>query len=173
MRTLVLGLGNPLLSDDGVGLRVAAELRKRLARAADVEIDEDYYGGLRLMERMVGFDRAIVVDAIRTGAPPGTIRRLRADELPTQHSASAHDANLSTALDFGRRVGVRLPDPERIELFGIEAADVATFNERCTDPVEAAVPRAVEAVLTALDQGGARDDLDGTAAPVSVLHRSQ
>ncbi len=57
MKTLVLGLGNPLLGDDAVGLRVAASLRGRLP--PDVELDEDYCGGLRLMERLAGYDRAV------------------------------------------------------------------------------------------------------------------
>ena len=78
MKTLVIGLGNPLVTDDSVGLRVAAELKTRLAGRPDVEVGEDYWGGLRLMERLVGSDRAIVIDAICTGAPPGTIHCLTA-----------------------------------------------------------------------------------------------
>jgi len=137
MKTLIIGLGNPLVTDDSVGLRVAAELKGLLAERPDVEVTEDYWGGLRLMERMVGYDRAIVVDAISTGAPPGTI--------------SAHDVNLPTALAFGRRAGVELPDDEQILLVGIEVEDIVNFGENCTPSVQAAVPRAVEDVLRALD----------------------
>jgi hydrogenase maturation protease len=151
MKTLILGLGNPLVSDDSVGLRVAEELKTRLAGRTDVEVSEDYWGGLRLMERMIGFDRAIVVDAIQTGAPPGTIHLLAPDDIPTQRSASAHDVNLSTALEFGRQAGARLPKNSHIRLVGIEAEDVLTFGQRLTPAVQAAVPRAVDAVLEALD----------------------
>jgi hydrogenase maturation protease len=151
VKTLILGLGNPLITDDSVGLRVVEQLKPLLADRADVEVSEDYWGGLRLMERMIGFDRAIVVDAIQTGAPPGTIHLLTADGIPTQRSASAHDVNLSTALEFGRRAGVSLPENSQIRLVGIEAEDVLSFAERCTPSVRAAVPRAVEAVLKALD----------------------
>jgi hydrogenase maturation protease len=150
VRTLVLGLGNPLLTDDGVGLRVARELRALLAARPEVDVGEDYHGGLRLMERMIGYERAVVVDAIRTGGTAGTVRSLALDELPTRHGASAHDADLSTALELGRRAGVHLPERRSVLLVGIEAADVTTFGERCTAEVEAAVPRAVEAVLAAL-----------------------
>ena len=59
MKTLVLGLGNPLVSDDSVGLRVAAELKSRLADRPEINVDEDYWGGLRLMERLVGYQRAV------------------------------------------------------------------------------------------------------------------
>jgi hydrogenase maturation protease len=151
MKTLVIGLGNPLVSDDSVGLRVAAELKHRLADRTDVEVDEDYWGGLRLMERMIGYDRVIIVDAICTGAPPGTIHHLTPDAVPTQRSASAHDVNLPTALEFGRRAGMLLPENQSILLVGIEAKDVLTFSEACTPEVQEAVPRAVQEVTEALD----------------------
>ena len=150
MKTLILGLGNPLVTDDSVGLRVVERLKPLLVDRTDVEVSEDYWGGLRLMERMIGFDAAIVIDAIQTGAPPGTIHLLAPDDISTQRSASAHDVNLSTALEFGRRAGAHLPKNDRIRLVGIEAQDILTFGEQCTPAVRAAVPQAVEAVLNAL-----------------------
>jgi hydrogenase maturation protease len=147
MKILVLGLGNPLVTDDSVGLRVAARLKPLLENRPDVEVSEDYRGGLRLMERMVGFDRAIVIDAICTGAPPGTIHRLTPASIATQRSASSHDVNLPTALALGRTAGLALPRDEDIALVGIEAEDVLTFGERCTPAVEAAIGPAVEEVL--------------------------
>jgi hydrogenase maturation protease len=150
MKTLVLGLGNPLVTDDSVGLRVAAELKPLLADRPDIEVDEDFWGGLRLMERMAGFDRAIVIDAIQTGAPPGTIHFLTPASIPTQRSASVHDVNLPTALAFGRQAGLHLPRDESILLVAIEAADILTFGDRCTPAVAAAIPAAVQAVLDAV-----------------------
>jgi hydrogenase maturation protease len=150
-RILILGLGNPLVTDDSVGLRVAAELKDRLAGRPDVEVGEDYWGGLRLMERMAGYDRVVVIDAIQTGAPPGTIHRLAIGDIPTQRSASSHDVNLPTALALGRQAGMKLPEDRDILLVGIEAADILTFGEHCTPAVAEAVPRAVEEVLRALN----------------------
>ena len=147
MKTLILGLGNSVVTDDSVGLRVARELMPLLADRPDVEVAEDCWGGLRLMERMIGFDRAIVIDAICTGAPPGTVHLLTPDGIPTQRSASAHDVNLATALEFGRRADAHLPKNEHIRLVGIEAEDILTFGEQCTPAVQAAIPRAVETVL--------------------------
>ena len=151
MKTLVLGLGNPLVTDDSVGLRVVARLKPLLAQRPDVEVAEDYWGGLRLMERMMGFDRAIIIDAICTGAPPGTLHRLTPDSIPTQRSASSHDVNLPTALAFGRQAELHLPDDEQILLVGIEAEDILTFGEECTPAVAAAIPGAVREVLDALE----------------------
>ena len=151
MKTLVLGLGNPLVTDDSAGLRAAAELKALLSDRPDIEVDEDYWGGLRLMERMAGYDRAIVIDAIITGDPPGTIHHLTPNSIPTQRSASAHDLNLPTALAFGRQAGVPLPDDENILLVGIEVEDIVNFGEKCTPAVQAALPRVVEDVLQALN----------------------
>ena len=152
MKILVLGLGNPLVTDDSVGLRVAAELKSRLADRPEVVVSEDYWGGLRLMERMAGFDRAIVIDAICTGAPPGTIHRLTPGSIPTQRSASTHDVNLATALALGRTAGLHLPRDEDILLVGVEAEDILSFGEQCTPAVAAAIAPAVEEVVCAVDE---------------------
>jgi len=152
MKTLILGLGNPILRDDSVGLRVAQEVERLLPTSPDVEVGLDYWGGLRLMERMIGFDRAIVIDAICTGAPPGTIHLLNPADIPTQRSASVHDVNLSTALELGNQAGAHLPPTKDILLIGVEAADVQTFDESLTPEVEDALPAAVEAVMTALGE---------------------
>lgn len=148
---LVIGLGNPILTDDGVGLHVIATLRGRVGDRGDVDLAEDTHGGLRLMERLVGYRRAIIVDAIRTGAPAGTIFELTMGALPTAHSASSHDASLSTALAVGRAAGAPLPEDEHIRLVAIEAADVHTLDECCTPAVRAAIPRAVDRVCALLD----------------------
>lgn len=153
MRTLVLGLGNPLLKDDSIGLRVVEALRPHLANAQRIEVDVDYWGGLRLMERMIGYDRAIIVDAICTQqALPGTLHWLKVNDLPTQRSASSHDMTLPTALEMGRQAGAHLPSDEHILLLGIEAADVQSFSEELSPDVEKAIPAAVDALLERLSQ---------------------
>jgi hydrogenase maturation protease len=148
MKTLIIGLGNPLLRDDSVGLRVVQMLREISADHPNIVITEDYWGGLRLMEQMVGYDHAIIIDAICTGAPPGTIHLLSPEDIPTQRSASAHDVNLPTALELGRQAGAHLPSLKNINLVGIEAADVQTFDEDLSPEVEAALPEAVNQVLS-------------------------
>ncbi len=155
MKILVIGLGNPILTDDGVGVKVAYAVRNSLALDGrdDVTVTEASVGGLHLMEAMVGYDRVILIDAIQTScAQPGTIQRLTLDDIasamPTQHSASAHDMNLPTALEMGRRLDLALP--EAIEIFAIEAEDVVTFGETCTPAVDAAIPVVTEMVLRTL-----------------------
>lgn len=152
MKTLVLGLGNPLLCDDGIGLHVARELEKQFADDPAVEVGEDYWGGLRLMERMIGYDRVIIIDAILTGGEPGTIHLLTPDDIPTQRSASVHDVNLPTALEFGRHAGASLPTASDITLIGIEAGDVQTFDETLSPALKLIVPHAVDHVLNVLER---------------------
>ena len=179
-RTLVLGLGNPILGDDGVGWRVveAAQeawqrrtderrttndehsLRHRTAVTADrcirpsssVEFDFVSLGGLALMERLVGCDRAILVDAIQTRAGvPGAIYRLTLDDLPTLHADAIHDASLKAALAVGQQLGARLP--QEIIVIGIEAVNLWDFSESLSSQVTASVPRAAEMVLDELADG--------------------
>jgi hydrogenase maturation protease len=148
MRTLVLGLGNPLLGDDAVGLNVAALVRERLDGSADVDVEEEEAGGLRLMERMTGYDRVVLVDAAVTGGTPGEIRRLGPEDLPTQRTGVAHGIDLPRALALGRQLGY--PMPSEVRIVAIEAASVLEFREDMTPAVAAAVLPAVAAVLEEL-----------------------
>lgn len=156
MQTLVIGLGNPILSDDGVGVRVAYAVERALGPKAggEITVTEASVGGLRLMEMMIGYDRVILVDAIlgSNGNGPGTIHRMTLDDLrtisPTQHSASAHDTSLVTALEMGRRMGLHLPT--EISIYAIEVVNVLDFSEEPTPAVAEAIPEATAAVLAEL-----------------------
>jgi hydrogenase maturation protease len=148
-RTLVLGLGNPILSDDGVGVRVAQAIQAHLPPDADVDVQEASLGGLTLMESMLGYERVILIDAIQLpGLQLGEVRRLTLDDLdtlaPTQHTASAHDANLPTAIAAGRQLGLPLPD--EIIIFAVQVENVSDFGEQMHPAVAASVPKVVEAV---------------------------
>jgi hydrogenase maturation protease len=73
-------------------------------------------------------------------------------DMRTQHSASSHDVNLSTALALGRRTGARLPADDQLQVIAVEVEDVETFDESMTEAVTAAVPRAVQRVLAIVDR---------------------
>jgi hydrogenase maturation protease len=158
MKTLIVGLGNPILGDDGVGWKVAAEVEQRLPKSpkspetSEVSVDCVSLGGLSLMEHLIGYQRAIVIDAIGTGQHPiGTAYHFRLDDLydPTSgHTTAVHDVSLITALKMGRSMGAALPD--RIDVVAIESPYVYDFTEELTPPVAAAVPQAVEMVFELL-----------------------
>ena len=148
MKILVLGLGNPLLSDDGVGWRVAEKVREQITNP-DIEIDFHAGGGLSLMERMIGYDRAIIIDALNTGRQPqGTVSSFRLEDLPSyaqSHLASAHETTLQTALQVGHTLGAALPND--IHIIAIEAQNVYDFSEELSPAVANAVPQAVELII--------------------------
>jgi len=156
MKTLVIGLGNPILGDDGVGWVVAGEVARRMDGNPDVEVDCLSLGGLSLMERLTDYRYVILVDAIASGRQPaGTVSRFPLAGLPdlsAGHTTAAHDTSLRTALNVGRSMGVNLPTDENVIVVAIEAAQVYDFSEELSPPVAASVPRAVQVVMDLLDQ---------------------
>ncbi|MFN2291546.1 MAG: hydrogenase maturation protease [Anaerolineae bacterium] len=151
MRTLVLGLGNPILTDDGVGIRVVRAARG-CCQPGEVGFAEASVGGLRLLDVLEGYERVIIVDAIRTpGGKPGDIFWLSSSQLyASLHSGSSHDLSLAGALSLGRGLGMTLPDDDHLRILAIEVEDVLTFGEECTAAVAAAIPQAVQAILSEL-----------------------
>jgi hydrogenase maturation protease len=143
MKTVVIGVGNPVLTDDGVGIHVAERLRTVLPTESGVTVRTASAGGMRLMDAMIGFDRAIIVDALWTGEnPPGTVVRLDAQNLQrARNSASADDLDLPMALDFASRAGIKVP--AEIEAWGVEIDDATTLSGDLTPALRAAMPHVV------------------------------
>ncbi len=159
MKTLVLGLGNPALGDDGVGWQIAEQIRRQVSDPS-VEVDCVGVGGLSLMERLIGYDRAILIDAITTGQQPsGTVTCFRLDaltNLAAGHTSSSHDMTLQTALQLGRRMKLQLPDP--VMVVALEAQNVYDFSEELSPPVEAAMPQAVQMARWILEQRSRKEE---------------
>jgi len=156
-KTIIIGLGNPILTDDGVGIYIARRLSDILQGVDAIDVTELYAGGIRLLDALSGYEEAIVIDAMVTGGcAAGDIACFTPDEaVGTRNTLSVHDMDLSTALRFGRTVG--MPLPERITVWGIEAKDVETFSERLTGVVADAVPRVVRQIVKDLTgTGGTR-----------------
>jgi hydrogenase maturation protease len=155
MKTLVIGLGNPILGDDGVGWRVAEEIARVTAHRDEVEVDCASLGGLSLMERLTGHERVILIDSMNTGTKPvGTVSQFSLNDLPdltAGHSASAHDTSLRNALNVGRSMNVSLPKDENVLIVAIEAERVYDFTQELSPAVAAAIPAAAQAVLELLE----------------------
>jgi len=158
MKTIILGLGNPVRADDGVGLRVARALSKRI-NSPDIIVTEASVSGLDILDLLVGHERAIIIDAIQTkGGQPGQIYRLEPGAFATtRHSANPHSVDFATALELGKKLGLSLPG--EIVIFGLEVAEVSLFSEECTPEVAAAIPVCVEMVLQELAARGGEDSL--------------
>jgi hydrogenase maturation protease len=147
MKTVIIGLGNPILTDDSVGIKVARQLLLRFAGTESVEVKEIYAGGIRLLDALTGYDRAVIIDAILTKDNiPGRIHRLTPDDIHTTwNTVSVHDMNLTTALAMGTML--QLPLPRQIDIWGIEGADLESFGEALTEEVAQAVPHVVDAII--------------------------
>jgi hydrogenase maturation protease len=151
LKTLVLGMGNTILCDDGVGVYAVQEAARRCQRDGVVFADASV-GGMRLLDIIAGYDRIVLVDAIRTAdGQPGDVYRLHPGDLPTLHSGSTHDLSLTGALALGRGMGMQLPADENFVIVAVEVEEVWTFGEECTPAVAEAIPRAVEVILAELE----------------------
>jgi len=145
MKTLVLGIGNPILTDDGVAIHIVKRLNEE---KLGVDIELAATGGLGIIEMVAGYDRLIIVDAIKAGNKPGTIYELTLDELhshPPLHFASTHDVSFVAALKLGREL---IPEkmPREITIFAIEVEDTTTFGEECTQKVQEAIPQVLKLI---------------------------
>jgi len=150
MKTIVVGLGNPLLGDDGVGWRVAQAVEERLGGlGGEVEFRLASLGGIALMEMLLGFEKAILVDSICcAGGPAGAVRRLTMDDLPGLYASSSHDVSFKDALRLGESLGA--PLPAEIVVIAVEITPQAELSEQLSPQVGASISPAAELVLAEL-----------------------
>jgi hydrogenase maturation protease len=153
MKTLVLGLGNPILSDDGVGIRVAREVAGQVHNP-QITVTESSSASLSLLDSIAGYDRIIIVDAIQTKeGKVGRIYHLGLEDFSlTRYFSSPHQLNLATTLELGKMLGLAMP--REITILAVEAKDVSTFSEECTPEIERVIPEVVTMVMDEL--GGQR-----------------
>ena len=153
MKTLVVGLGNPILGDDGAGWVVAEDVRKHIPPGLPVDVDCLSLGGISLMERLVGYERAILIDAFLSDEMDGSLIISKLDELPNYsafHLTSTHDMSLQNAMKMGRQLGAALP--EEVIVVGVSASHVYDFSEELSPPVQAAIPKMTAIVVELLTQ---------------------
>lgn len=147
MATLVLCLGNALRKDDAVALRTADLLEA--APPAGAVIRRTAAAGLYLLDEMDGFDRVVVVDAVRTlRHPPGTVLSFPLEDLRSPEGPSPHSIGLPSALARARDAGA--PVPSRIHVVAVEVRDLDEVGEGLGPEVARAVPAAAEAVRRAV-----------------------
>jgi hydrogenase maturation protease len=150
MKTIVVGMGNPILGDDKVGVLIMRELESLYEKSnkpkGEVVFDEANLGGLLLLDMIDGYDRAILIDSISSGTyPVGTLLRLTIDDFKeTRHISCLHDINFATALELGDKMGHSVP-PE-FDIFAVEIKPALDFVKPMTPEVEAVIPKAVKEI---------------------------
>lgn len=144
-KTIIIGLGNEYISDDGVGIHTIRELKNNI-HLNDYKIEELSIGGIELLDHISGYERAIIVDAFITRAhPSGTIYRYvqTADEGGMKLKSS-HQIDLPQVLGLARALNIAIPN--EIIIYGVEAGDITTFKCKCTPEVEVAIPKLVKLI---------------------------
>jgi hydrogenase maturation protease len=165
--TVVLGLGNPLMSDDRAGLAVAQEVARLLEEhpVAGVQVRMSTRGGFELLDLLSGCTRVILIDCLVVpGASPGRIRRLTLNDVATlPRVASTHQASLADVFRLAEKAGI--PMPEIVDVFAVEAGDAATPSESMTPAVRAAVTPLAREIHALLLHATASRPAPGPPAP--------
>lgn len=151
-KALVLGIGNEIRGDDGVGIHVVRRAAELLPAAWNgrVDVEEACTGGFDLVDYLRGYKRAVIADAIQTeGGEPGTVYTFAADALnPTAHLGHSHGVNLASALAVLRELN--LGAPREVTVVAVEAEWLYEFREGLSPRVAAAVDEAAAAVIDVL-----------------------
>ncbi len=149
MKTIVLGVGNPILQDDGVGLHVIDALRQRMNNPM-VTLETASTGGMNLLDMIRGYEKVILIDAVKQmDIAPGIVKRFLLSDFQTVHSCNPHDVSLSEALRLAEQLGEKYL-PSKIILIGITVNNTYEFGEHLSNEVASAVPTAVSLVLEEL-----------------------
>ena len=147
MRTIVLGVGNQILGDDGVGVHVANELKKHISDP-NITIDEAITGGMNLLDLILGHDKAIIIDAVKTeDGEKGEVKRIPLVNFSTMHSCNPHDVSLIEAIQMAKKMGENRI-PQEIVVIGVMMKEMpCEFREKLSKEIATAVPTAVEMAL--------------------------
>ena len=158
MKRLILGIGNSIMGDDGVGIYVARMVRDRVQSGASLQIKELGASGFKLVEEMLGYDEVVIVDSYAAeDTDAGQIREFGPEDFEdTLHASSPHGANFATALELYKNYQPdRIPKSIRIFTVGIRPTD--SFGETLSDRVQEAALKLTEIIVTRIEQGDQSD----------------
>lgn len=145
-KTLVLGLGNELYGDDGVGIYIIQKLEKETDQNEDlfkdVQLEACPLTGLSLLEIIIGYDNLIIVDTIKRENPEtGKIHVMDSSELRYIPGPSPHYVSIPQAIDIGKQIGLHVPTD--IKIVAVEAKNLYNLGEGLTPEMEKSVPKII------------------------------
>lgn len=148
MKITVLGIGNILLRDEGVGVRVV-ELLKDSDLPEEVELVDGGTATLNLFPILAETEHLIVIDAVKGGMPQGTLYRLKPKDLkPTEGSAvSLHDLGLLQALDMAKAIGKM---PKSVMIFGVEPKKI-DWGMELSPEIEQELPHLATVIIEEIE----------------------
>jgi len=152
---VVLGVGNILLKDEGVGVRVVEQLGKRYLFPPEVELVDGGTLGLGLLSVIEGAGHLIIIDAVKNNQEPGTLYRFADDEIPegVYQKISIHQVDLIETLTVAQAVGEKIPVKVVV---GVEPLDISPWGMELTPVIEARVDDMVKLVLEELKRLGVK-----------------
>ncbi len=137
IKTLLIGVGNPILSDDAAGIRIARYLKQKYP---DLDIVETSEYGIGMLDYVTGYDRLVIIDSIKTGRKTAELFKLELHDLnPSSYYPTSHGVDIATAFNLGRKLGYRVPD--KVCIYAVEVEDNTTFAEHCTPMIEDKIPQ--------------------------------
>jgi hydrogenase maturation protease len=156
VKTLLLGLGNDLYGDDGVGVQVVRRLKEEAAaktRTAaalrHTHLEECCLSGLALLDVIVGYDRLVIVDTIKRPSPvPGRVHLLSEKDVRSLPGPSPHYVSVPQAIEIGRRLGLHVPS--EIRIVAVEAKDLYTMGEDLSPEMRNRLPAIIRKVKRVL-----------------------
>lgn len=149
---LVVGLGNPLMGDEGVGVLLVRRLEAEADHLAGVEFLDAGTGGVALVHAMAGRRRVIFIDCARMEEAPGTMRRFTDAQVRSRKEMpglSLHEADLMDIIGLARRLG---QCPEQVVVFGIQPASVQQ-REGLSPEIQKRLPGHLERIRQEIRQG--------------------
>ena len=149
-KKVLIGLGNLLMTDEGIGVRVIQELTRTERIPSDIEALDLGPGGLTVLHAIADMDEVIFVDCAFMGEEPGTLKRFRAEDVQTvkvQARQSAHEGDLFETLELAKRVG---QCPENIVVFGIQP-EIVELGADLSTTLQAQLASYVDAVAAELN----------------------
>lgn len=147
MKTLVVGLGNVILGDEGVGIYVAEEIARRIGTHESVKIMRTSWGGLNLLDYFDSYDRVIVIDAVKNyRGIPGELHRLMVEELTNvKLSSFTNGVDLRTAVEIGKNAGRHIP--KKIDIYAVEVKEGVTYEANLSPQIAGRVPGYAEKII--------------------------
>lgn len=149
---LVLGMGNSILGDDGVGIYIVNELEKIIGKHQGIDYKCISWGGFRIIDALQDYKNAVIIDAINSGEKPeGYIHVTDKNNfLSSVRMVSFHDINFALAVELAERMGIQVP--EKFHVFGIEVRNTASFSENLTPRVRKAADECINIIIEKLNE---------------------
>lgn len=138
-KILLLGLGNEIRGDDGIGIVVTRKIRENLQNSDFIDIKDTEEMGLSLLDFISGYEELILIDSVQTKKVlPGTIHELDEKDLKSLRGLPPHFVGISETIAIGKTLGIKIPS--KIKIFAIEVKDPYTITTTITNDLSKKVP---------------------------------